>query len=559
VRKTLNPVLYPRATLQTRIPHFIAATALAFIQAQELQPLPPVEPVRNAAPAEPTGDETEESGQAAPDSSVSEVAGVAIYAPPDTPCPEPGFVPEPEFVPVLQPGIPVAIAQPLQLGGSVPADIEAEFRQAEQIWLARLRQLQEAARQARLKRAAAARRFELARDSDSRLTADALAARERADRIRERYEALLADSVVVSEEIGVDAARLLLDRDLAEEKLRVLLQTCTEEHPFVRQARRELAALEAVLAKMNLKQIEEKEAQARDDLRRSLYLEWEAADHTAANLAERRRRLEADLNHSLADLNGAEQQLSLVQADLARHLAKRPPPPVVVQIQPAPVAVETPAPQPEPDGQTPLPEPAEPAAPTVAPSQPRPSGEPVFLFSPIPERIVVSRQNNGPEAIVVGALAGLCFGLIWSLVKEAMTQRFSSAAMARRMVHLPLLAIVPAYDQGSFKAAARTMKGDIVQSGHGRAIFAPVPVDISEPAPAGKRSRVKTKRRRRRVWQWLAAACLLALALSVPLLAEPWLIRMGGGGGTLSLPGAAECAECLQSDAAVSAEWGGLP
>ncbi len=504
MRLDLHPFAFPRDTVVTRVPPLAVATLLAYIAALE-QP--------DAAPAPPPAPEAE---------------------------PEP--VREPDPAPAVVHAEPPSVA----VSPTVRVDPGAEAKRQ-----SRMRAVEAGLRQAKIDRAAALRALETARDREKTLAMEALAARERADRLSERLDLAIRETPPPDAPLSLEIARLNLSRDEVLERLARLLQTCTEEHPFVRQARRELAAIEARLAQLNPGLLAAREAEIRETRIRNLRMEWDAANANAANLEERRRRVAADVQNALNSLAALERRISDLDAELA-NLAGEPVATIVVPAT-APLAPPPPMPEPPPPP-APIPQPI-PAEPAPQPQPARQVGSAV-QFSAVPETIPLVKTPPDWEAPFLGALLGLCLGLIWIILREVAARRFANAAEARRMVNLPLLAALPAYDAQSFRAAAKTMKGELFGNQPGSLVLIPASVETSEPKPVGRRGKIKPARPRRRWFGWVAGLVVIALAALVlhgaARLAQPRV----GFAGDMALPGA----EAFKAPGAEPAEdWGNMP
>lgn len=515
----LFPLSAPRDTALTRITPMMAAVLEAFIAARErpepfsgdkrAEPAaPPSLPEREQAekppaPAEPAPEMPAESAAVLPSSASSSAAAV---------------------------------------GASEPAHRE------------KLRALEDAVQAARLERDGALRRLEASRLDERRLTLEALSARSRADRLRERYDEASTAPAPTPESAGeegmivtVEVAKLLLERDAIQTRLARLLEYCTEEHPFVRQARRELAAVEAMLAEQVSAQPAPAGGATAGNARLSgLRLEWETAASAAAALEERLRRQIAATKDALDMLARLEKDLADREADLsrARETASERREENIKPLPPRIVATETPPP----------PQPAEPPPPLE-----RRKAVPSFLvFADHPTRLATLRIVPPWDATLAGAILGCLAALAWVVFREALSVTFANAFEARRLVRYPLLASLPAYDVKALRAAAKTVKGDLRVARRGRAAFIPVPVEFAEPPPAARRGAVVPAGRRVR---WAAWACGLAL-----LVAGALLFRASGNGflqprtafpGDLALPPAS--AYDLLDPEDEDGDWGNRP
>ncbi len=511
----LYPLEQPRDTIITRVAALASATLLAYLGAHEREEI------------------------------------ILPMAPP----PAPAETTEPEPAPAAEPP-----PQP------APAATTVEYREmiddiANQARLSRISMLEEAVRMAEIDRDAALRQLDSGRETENRLSFEAVNARLRADRLEERYERALGESDRDNEpSVPPEAAELFKQRDAAYHKLVELLETCTEEHPFVRAARRDLAAKEALLADLEPDARANREAEARATRLATLYLEWENAVATADSLDERARRQSEAVACYLDDVTEIERSISRCQMELAAARAEPVPilrAPVVAEVvgkdpplveygiaELPPLTEPTPAPaaRPEPDtatAETPAPaaDPAVAGTPVQAEVPAVRVGGPRLVLGTTPVRIPLERRPPSWRAVYIGALAGLCLGLLGMAFRELFARRFRNAYEARRLVGLPVLLSLPAYDAKSQRNATRTMKGMLQRTAAGRLQFVPVPVEIEEPAPLARRGAITPARKLPRLLGWILGLVLLGLAgLLYRASARPILQPVWPSGPELSLP-----------------------
>ncbi|MCD7896784.1 MAG: hypothetical protein LUG50_08940, partial [Planctomycetaceae bacterium] len=437
---------------------------------------------------------------------------------------------------------------------------------ANQARLSRIAMLEEAVRMAEIDRDAALRLLDSGRETENRLSFEAVNARLRADRLEERYERALAESDTHNEPtVPSEAAELFRQRDAAYQKLVELLETCTEEHPFVRAARRDLAAKELLLADLQPDARANREAEARATRLATLYLEWENAVATADSLDDRARRQSEAVACYLDDVTEIERSISRCQMELAAARAEPVPilrVPVVTDVvvtdpplsenaiaelpplaEPEPVGPSEEAPASasdsasSPDSATDPEGDSDPVPVSViAETTVRPGG-PRLVLGTTPLRIPLEKRPPSWHAVFVGALAGLCLGLIGMALRELFARRFRNAYEARRLVGLPVLLSLPAYDPKSQRNATRTMKGMLQRTAAGRLQFVPVPVEIEEPPPLARRGAITPGRKLPRLLGWILGLVLLGLAgLLYRASAKPILPPLWPSGPELSLP-----------------------
>ncbi len=505
--RDLHPLAFPRDTVATRIPPVAVATLLATLSArEELAPAP-------TAPA-----------PAAP-------AATAVNTQPDS-------------VPAVAAPAPVV---PEKVFREVIDDVANKQR------LAHIAMVEEALRLCRVEREASLRRLHTARENENRLSYEAVNARNRADRLRERYD----DAVQMFENdtaepyVPEETAELFARRDALLRRLAELLEYCTEEHPFVREVRREMAALDVLLGSHSPDAERNRQAEARATRLANLYLEWETSVEQAESLEERARRQADAVSCLLDEVTAIERTVTERETELIK--AKEVPVPILrIEVPGEPVEptpLPTPAPEPEPTPQ-PAPEPT---------PEPEPARTPARLaFSAIPTHIPVVRTAPSWLPALYGLFAGCCFGLVWLALRELFGRKFRSVGEAHRLIKMPVLASLPAYDPKSLRAAAATMKGELLRTRAGKMQFMPAPVEMAEPPPLAKRGKVRPARKRLRWGRWLAGLVCLILA---GLL---YTTATGGGflqphdipGDVLPLPAEALSNWAEEGDAD---EWGDLP
>ncbi|MDR0361618.1 MAG: hypothetical protein LBJ46_02875 [Planctomycetota bacterium] len=373
-------------------------------------------------------------------------------------------------------------------------------------------------------------RYEKARGEAETAAFEAGAARERADRIEERLDGLEMRGTGMSTEKTVDPEVAELRRLCAEirRRLETLLQTCTEEHPFVRAARRELAAAENRLL---LADDGTPEAAARERAvgLGNLRLEWKVADESARVLADRRAHADDAAECLLRELVAAGARLSGIELELARSAVQ---PGIRVEaldrvadniglvaraLTDFPVVVPAPAPP----APTPAPETeAEKSLPARSP--------PSFVFSPLAPEVSVLAEPLSARPLEIGAGLGLALGLFWVLLHELFGARLTNAFEARRWADVPILASIPRYDAKSLALGARSL-GVKLEAGGGRRTLVPPSIDVAEAAPLGKRRRLAFHRASRR-WRAFAVGVvilLLAAALRQVVVGDAWRLPSG--------------------------------
>ncbi len=468
----LKPILFPRDTSLTRIAPLAVSVLGSYLSAREKlisATQRPAEP-REAAPT----------------------AKIPPPSPPPPPAP-PAAAPRPPPEPVY---------------------CEAIDDLANNSRLAHINMLENSIKMAVADRDASLRRYEANRETQNRLAYEALNARDRADRLAERYEeALKAADAVAAPQVPPEAAELFARRDGIFRHLMLLLETCTEEHPFVRDARRELATLEAVLKDLTPDEQANKKAEERATRLANLYLEWEAASAAADSLDERSQRQDNAVQCLLDETVNMERCLS--QREIELDEARKVPVPMKrILVAPAP---EKPAPAVA----------AAPAAPVLRVEAPVtvPVETPWLDIAPTGRSIAEVRIPPSWRPVWWGFLAGLALGLLAMIWREIFARRFRNANEARHMLRLPVLAALPAFDLKTQKKAAATMKGELVKDRLGCYHFTPAPIETDEPAPEARRGKISPAAARWRWGRWFLGGLFLLLAF---LLWYKWYISPDG-------------------------------
>lgn len=509
---TLYPLLYPQDSPETRIQPLALRTAWAIITAYESGKSAVVqEPV--STPVESESPRMEETVQA------------------PTPSHEPDMPPTPEPTPPPQPQPPPPPAQPAAKEPPAPAKVvNPEIEQ-----LIALRATTMANRDA-------ARRYLASLDEKSaELKTEAANAAARVDRLRDRLDALEDIAAVPPEPkpepeeiVGLRLQRATLIKNLEE-----LLQSCTEEHPYVRQIRRELAGIDATLSLYAPEQA--KPTPDRTAVRRqSLKAEIESTLTLIKGLAMRRDNMAPALAEANKALSAAERMLADTEFRLARakdldeserssttfhenvktlatHLAetakdKTPQTPVLqpVASAPPPAAAAD----------------SERKAVATAPATPKPvDKKPVVIavaklsLPALPAVIALHRRMNGGHDILwQAALAGLALGVLLMLRKEIFSPRMITLDDASRLVPLHVLGGIGAYDQKSLKTGAKAMGGQAIPGKFG-INFIPSLVEGKEPPPLDRRPALAAAKRGLRWYLWVILLIVLAVG-STAVLAD---------------------------------------
>ncbi len=416
-----------------------------------------------------------------------------------------------------------------------PAELELEkarlAAEMEAVRQKKLADLETRLYNARIDRDTAALRLDEARQTIRDLSLEAMAARERADRLYERLEAY-ESTISIVEVVEPDPQYTVLwaEREALLLHITELLLYCTDEHPFVVQARRELTALDSRIALLPQPVPDTSIDEGMIRLA-NMRGEWNAADVNAKGLAERRRRLQEEAGNLLDALANAEKKLAEVELALEAERAKAQPQPSLadtinrnVDILAQSIASLNTAPEQTPAPAAPQPQPEPGQQPTAMP-QPIITN-PLFAqvsFSTLPQLMPLQRLPVSAMYIYYGAVLGFCFALIWSLLRELLTKKLSNSYVARRLLSLPLLAVLPAYDMKSFQLAAKAEGGSVAGQGK-RVAYVPSPIDIHEPAALGKRKVVRLEKRKKNILVWLAALLVIILAIAAhQVVSRGWL------------------------------------
>ncbi len=484
----LYPLCSPRDTILTRLPPLMVATLLAYVSARE-------------------------NATAAPET-------------PAPPAPEPAPEPEAAKDPAEAPTPETRIAE------VIPDQDAIRHRQ-------RVRAAEDSLQEARLALDEARRRLETARTREKRLNGEALAARARADRLRERHEEFQAVPMPEPEEtVSLETARLLLIRNEILERLAGLLEHCTEEHPFVRQARRDLAAVDSLLAGQPAPPRPAGDGGAAR--LNAMRLEWETASASADALEERRRRQTAEVEAALAALAPAERRVADLEATLARLREDAP--------KPRSVAVAAPARAPLPAAPTPV----RSETPGVRVPPPTPA------FSAVPSRVSLVRFRPSWETPAKGLILGLILGLIWTLARGLLTFKFANTREAVRLLAYPRLATLPAYDAKSLRSAAKGAKGEVMGNPADGLYFVPTPVELSEPQPVGRRGKILPAKRRPRLLVWVLGFLILAGGIFLHLSSRAGFAQPAAAFRDELAPPPATAYDLLDPEDE-GGDWGNLP
>lgn len=436
----------------------------------------------------------------------------------------------------------------LEADESAPvAAASAEADEEEQNRQGRIQELRAGLRIALTEVDAARRALDALRMQDEKLLAEALDARGRADRLQARAAAIAADAEHDAGATLPELEALRMRRAEIAARIRDLLRTCTEEHPFVREARRDLAITDEMLAAS--KDRMQRAAQAVQDNASRIYalgLEAESARDRALNLEERRRRLSAELDAARAALDAAERRAADLDIQLTRLAAEQArrqhPTPAPAPASTAAAAATAPAPAPRP----------QPASVRQLPPLPRaesarteeepflPAAEPDFIFGPVPDDISVTAvQVASGSGQSLPALLGLALGLAIAMIRELTSRRFRTPREAARKAGLPLLASLPRYDAKTFRAAAAESNGQaVVDRKDGGVTFIPAPVETAEPLPRARRAKVRAAAPRRPVALFAVGVLLLAAAAALLLLPARLAAAPAGAPAVLPVPAA---------------------
>lgn len=521
----LNPVAFPRDTDVTRVGPLAAATLLNFIAAREETPEGRTPAVPAAVPV-PAADVTVEAAEIIPPTAPDYVAELPELS-------EPAVLWEP----------PLDIPQE-------PTYVEMYDEVAAKQLQSLVKMHEESVKLAQVERDAALRQLHAARAASNRLSHETITARNRADKLRERYDQMAATVENTSRPaMPPQTAELFQRRDELLQRLITLREYCTEEHPFVKLALRDLRAVEGMLADYTPDAAANRDAEARATRLATLYLEWETAVGQADGMDERARQHDESVSCLLDAVTDLERCISQRELELAR--AREAPVPIIrvaVQPPPPPVAPCWPV------------EPASAAVAVELPAAPAPVAVatelvPTLHFAKLSSAAGVRAIRPDWRALLWGLLGGLLLSLLWMILREILADRFRNVGEAHRLVGLPVLASLPAYDQRSFQSAADTMKGEIARTRPGRFQFMPMPVETTEPAPEARRGKILPAGKRPRWLAWLLGLLFLILA---GLLYYWYLTGFAPftryGHGPLALP-----SETVPAWAEEDRAWGELP
>ncbi|MDR1536304.1 MAG: hypothetical protein LBU64_14650 [Planctomycetota bacterium] len=354
-----------------------------------------------------------------------------------------------------------------------------------------------------------------AREREGRLTVELATARDRAERLGERYEAARLEAETRRRGVPREPAGLLRIRKAVLARLGRLLEYCSEEHPFVKRSRRELAAVDLLIADQVRRGGAPGEPETEEIRLAGLKSEREAAAGIAAGLEERRRRSSAEIESFLAALVPLEKELAdleikLISAREELELSRfRPRAAETAAARPPPAEAPEPAPRSEPP---PMPE-------EIPATAVFPSGFPEII-----EDGLIRPDWRLPG---LGLLLGAALGAILAGLREIWPVRFFDVFEARRLLEAPVQLVLPAYDPGSLRRAAKSMEGMLRGSGN-QLLFIPAPIEVVEPKPIAKRGRLARKRRFPRLLPWLAGLLALAAAFQAHRLADSDFARLGG-------------------------------
>ncbi len=423
--------------------------------------------------------------------------------------------------------------QPEELGAGVDTE-QSKAEQEKQLALLqeeqkahneRIAKLESEAHTARVCRDRIQRELEAERMAIDSLAVEAATAGDRADRLREMLaNAELMQNEPQKPEIDPKLALLLEQKEQLLLYIAELLVNCTEEHPFVVEARRQLAALESRIALCQ--PVEETPIANEFQTRiRNLRAEWTAADNQAQTLAERLRRSREEADRLLRRLSDQEKIVSDAEYALVSEKQKEIPC-VDTSVQALNANIGRIADHLGQLAQKPCPgsndglknEPAG-TAPDAARSQ-----EIKVSFSSLPDTLPLVRIAPSNLPAIIGASLGLCLGALLTMLREILTFKIGNAYIAQRLVDLPLLAVLPAYDAKSLQAAAKTEDGKLTAH-YGRRAFIPAKLDLRDPPPLGKRKAIRKRRQPRRLGAWIAGAVILAIALAAhQVVIRGWIV-----------------------------------
>lgn len=375
-----------------------------------------------------------------------------------------------------------------------------------------VRMHEEAVKLANVEREAVLRQLYTARAASNRLSHEAITARNRADKLRERYDLMAASEGALQPNVSQQTHELFQKRDELLQRLISLREYCTEEHPFVKLALRDLRSVEQMLGNQSPDASANRDAEARATRLANLYLEWETAISQADVFEERARQHDETIACLLDEITNLERCISQREIELAQ--AREAQVPIIRVPAPQQPVLLPPAPTPEPEPSVLVAQevPETPPATTASPGAAQKPVMPKLLFSDISPAIGTTKRLPDWNALLWGVLGGLLTAFVWMLLREIFADRFRNVGEAHRLTGLPVLASLPAYDQVSVQNAADTMKGDILRTRPGRHQFMPLLVEASEPAPEGRRGKISPARKKSRWGAWVLGLVLLAIS-----------------------------------------------
>lgn len=397
---------------------------------------------------------------------------------------------------------------------------------------------EEAIKLANVERDASIRQLNNARAASNRLSHEAITARNRADKLRERYDSMAAESERSSQpQVPPQTLELFQKRDELLQRLFSLREYCTEEHPFVKLALRDLRVVEQMLGDHAPDATANRDAEARATRLANLYLEWETAISQADSFEERARQHDETIQCMLDEIVNLERCISQREFELAQ--AKEVKIPIVRVVSPIQPTILPPAEIPAQPQLIPnVAEAVEIAEPTpLSPS--RGESGPRLVFAKLPSSIGIMRRVPDWRALWWGLLGGGALALLWMILRELFADRFRNVGEAHRLTGMQVLASLPAYDQLSVQSAAETLKGELFSTRPGRHQFMPMPVEAFEPPPEGRRGKIEAARKRRRWMTWALGLLFLALAgLMLYRAASGYILPLPrtAGHGEFSLP-----------------------
>lgn len=495
----VRPIGFPRDTAATRIARLAAATLLNFIAARESAP------------------------HTDPDVAATTEATVAAAEPPELSA---NFIAELPEIPVVEPPEAQPIPEPTPVYVELYDEVAAKQQQS------LIRMHEESVKLANVEREAALRQLYSARAASNRLSHEAIVARNRADKLRERHDEMAADNEkATTPAIPPQTLELFQRRDELLARLASLREYCTEEHPFVKLALRDLRVVEGMLVDYSPDENANRDAEARATRLATLYLEWESATAQADGFEERASRHDETIACLLDEVANLERCISQREMELAQareapvpiiRVPASPPPEILPPEPVAPVVVEA----------------VElPPAPVRTPAPPPREIVQRLAFARLPAQIHEQVARPNWNALWWGLIGGCLASVLWVLARELLADRFRNVAEAHRLVGLPVLASLPMYDQRSVQLAAESVKGELVRTRPGRLQFMPLPVEAAEPPAEARRGKINPAKRRHGWEAWALGILFVVLAgllyyRSLTGFAPPLM----GKEGALSLP-----------------------